>query len=145
MRFLDIGLMVILVVALTAQTGCGGEGEEAMESSAAESSEVSLPEGHPDISGTGRDEAPPLTRIAYACAEGQGFELALLEGTETAQLTLDGQVYELAMRPVASGMEYSDGQLTLRGKGMEAFVERDGESVRSDCKASGHPTSTMED
>lgn len=146
MRLIGTRWVSFLLVGLVAQAACGGTGEDAADSPAtAETAETALPEGHPDISGMDVEAAPALTRITFACADGQGFELALLEGTETAQLTLDGEMYVLAMQPVASGLEYSDGKVTVRGKGMEAFVERDGESIRSDCKASGHPTSATEE
>lgn len=141
------GLSVAVSLALLGLTGawaCGGEAGEA-ESEAA----VALPEGHPSVEGQAAESATPggmqaphgnVSVLVYECAESASFTFTVAEGVEKAALRLaDGQVFQLDQLPAGSGMEYSDGTYTFRGKGPEATVEKDGEVLLADCQATGHP------
>jgi membrane-bound inhibitor of C-type lysozyme len=138
-RYGKIGLLALAGLFVLGACGRSEETETgATASGAAAGTEAAqLPEGHPDI---GAMEMPAaVTRIGFECADQATFELAMFEGTERARLTIGEEVHELERQEVASGMSYSDGSLTLHGKGMDAYVEKDGERILSDCKAAGHP------
>jgi len=104
-----------------------------------------MPAGHPATDSTapaaGRMQAPhgQVSVVVYQCADDQSFMLTVASGVGQAALRIDGEVYKLESQEVASGMEYSDGTYTFRGKGQEAFVEKDGEPLFTDCVATGHP------
>ena len=87
-------------------------------------------------------EAPhgKVSVLAYECADEQSFMFTIAEGVEKAALRMsDGQIFQLDQQPTGSGMDYSDGTYTFRGKGPEASVEKDGEPLFTDCRATGHP------
>jgi putative lipoprotein len=69
--------------------------------------------------------APPRTYV-YQCADGLRF-IARTDG-ETATVFLPARTMHLRHVPAASGAKYSDGQVTLWGKGEEATFEFDGSS-----------------
>lgn len=73
--------------------------------------------------------AAPRTYV-YQCVDGLRF-VARTEG-ETASVFLPGQTLHLPQVPAASGAKYSDGQVTLWGKGEEATFEFDG--ARRACR-----------
>jgi membrane-bound inhibitor of C-type lysozyme len=76
--------------------------------------------------------------LLYECAEG-GFMLTIAEGVNKAALRIDETVYQLDQQESETGMSFSDGSYTFRGEGDTAQVEKDGETVFSDCRATGHP------
>ena len=80
-----------------------------------------------------------VTSMTYQCADEKSFMLTLAAGVSVAALRMDDQVYQLEQQEVASGMEFSDGSITFRGEGPEGYVEKDGEQIFTDCKATGHP------
>lgn len=76
--------------------------------------------------------------LLYECTEG-GFMLTVAEGVKKAALRIDDTIYQLDEQEAETGMTFSDGGYTFRGEGDTATVEKDGETVFSDCKATGHP------
>ena len=69
------------------------------------------------------DETPGETRVVYDCEGGRGFEAVFRVGREEALLLIDGQELLLPQVPAASGIAFSDGSVTFRAKGLEAFTE----------------------
>jgi membrane-bound inhibitor of C-type lysozyme len=150
MRFLKAFLTAGCLMAAAA---CGAEGgdqnagtDEAesvgTDAAQAQTGQTAMPEGHPAVEGM--EAGPAVTRISYICAGDQRFEAAFMEGQRAVTLAMDGTVYELTLQESESGLLFSDGSLTLHGQGMAAFVERDGELLRSDCKATGHATEPVD-
>jgi membrane-bound inhibitor of C-type lysozyme len=72
---------------------------------------------------------PPPRTLVYQCADGLRF-VARTEG-ETASVFLPDRTIHLRHVPAASGAKYSDGQVTLWGKGEEAVLELGDESRRA--------------
>ncbi|TQI80407.1 membrane-bound inhibitor of C-type lysozyme [Serratia fonticola] len=57
-----------------------------------------------------------------------------LDGQEsTVSLVMDGEQLKLKQVLAASGAKYSDGKYTFWSKGQNAFVERNGKVIMSDC------------
>lgn len=57
-----------------------------------------------------------------------------LDGQEsTVSLVMDGEQLKLKQVMAASGAKYSDGKYTFWSKGQNAFVERNGKVIMSDC------------
>jgi len=139
-RHMPFVLATLMVVA-----ACGaeqaGEAGEAGETTSAEAQEATGGAGamqnpHGEMEMPGQSG---LTRISYACADGNSLQLVLHEGTGQADLVMGEETVTLAATPAASGMKFTDGTWVFHGKGPEALVEKDGERVYSDCRASGHP------
>ena len=80
-----------------------------------------------------------LGAAGCASADDKSFALTVASGVGQAALRADDGVFQLNQQEVASGMEFSDGTYTFRGQGQEAFVEKDGERIYTDCVAAGHP------
>ena len=79
--------------------------------------------------------SPTGTKYVYACAEGKTFEmLAYPAAQERATLTISAKTIELKQERSASGVRYSDGTITLIGKGLEATIEERGVTTYKDCK-----------
>jgi membrane-bound inhibitor of C-type lysozyme len=80
------------------------------------------------LSGCGPD-APPLdptpgeTRVVYSCEGGRDFAATFHTGRSMVQLEVEGAVMELPQIPSASGIAYSDGKVTFRAKGLDAFTQ----------------------
>ena len=67
--------------------------------------------------------SPTGTKYVYACAEGKTFEmLAYPAAQERATLTISGKTIELKQERSGSGVRYSDGTVTLIGKGLDAMI-----------------------
>ncbi len=121
-----------IVAGTIGLAACGGEtadqaaSETAGEGEAATGAVMQAPHGNVSV-------------VLFECVEG-GFMLTMAEGTGKAALRIDETVYQLdeqeAEEPV---MLYSDGSYTFRGEGGAATVEKDGEPILTECKASGHP------
>lgn len=129
----------ILTVTMLGLAACTGE---ATDQAAAGGTAAELAEGQDTMGTEGMARAPhgKVSTIAYECADGGAFTLTIAEGVGKAALRLaDGEIHQLDQAEVASGMEYSNGTYTFRGKGAQATVEMDGEPLLSDCEASGHP------
>lgn len=128
-----------LLAGLLGLAACAGE---TADQEAAADDAVETTEGQAAGAGEGMGEAPhgQVSMVGYECADGGAFTLTVAPGVAKAALRLaDGEVHQLDQVEVASGMEFSDGTYTFRGKGPEADVEMDGEPLLSDCKAAGHP------
>ncbi|MGE0152913.1 MAG: MliC family protein [Reyranellaceae bacterium] len=70
-------------------------------------------------------ETPPVDGpkpTAYACAGEQTF-LVVYKAGEAADLVLGTRTFTLKQVPAGSGFRYTDGTLTLVGKGREAILE----------------------
>lgn len=127
----------LAVIALMGVAGCQTEADT-------ESEATEMPAGESATEGqapAGQMEAPhgQVSVLMYECADGSGFALTVAPGVGKAALRYDEGVYQLDQQEVASGMEFSDGVYTFRGKGAEGYVEKDGEALFSDCAATGHP------
>jgi membrane-bound inhibitor of C-type lysozyme len=132
--------MILMVVGLFGAAGCASEtADEQPEASATE-----MPAEAPE--GMGEMSAPhgQVSVVMYQCADDKQFALTVAPGVGQAALRTDGEVFQLEQQEVASGMEFSDGTYTFRGQGPEAFVEKDGERIYTDCVAAGHPETVEE-
>ena len=126
--------MIMIAAGLLGAAGCASEtADDQAEAAAATEGEASdemeqmqAPHGQVSV-------------VMYQCAEEKSFALTVAPGVGQAALRVDGEVFQLDQQEVASGMEYSDGTYTFRGKGPEAVVEKDGEPIFVDCTAAGHP------
>ncbi len=132
---------LLLAAGVVGLYGCAsesaeGEADAAGEMPAAEAGmEGQAPEGMGEMS------APhgQVSVLMYQCADDRAFALTVAPGVGQAALRIEGESFPLEQQEVASGMEFSDGTYTFRGQGPEAYVEKDGERIFSDCVASGHP------
>jgi membrane-bound inhibitor of C-type lysozyme len=138
----------MLSTGMLGLAACAGE---APDQEAADAAASEMPEGHPAVEGeageqpaaesTAGMEAPhgQVSMGEYTCADGASFTLTVAPGVAKAALRLGDEVVQLDQVETGSGMEFSDGTYTFHGKGPEAFVEKDGEQILTDCQASGHP------
>ena len=132
---------MLVVAGVVGLVGCGsesadGEADAAAEMPAAEAgAEGQAPEGMGEMS----SPHGQVSVLMYQCADDGAFELTVAPGVGQAALRIEGESFPLQQQEVASGMEFSDGTYTFRGQGPEAYVEKDGERIFSDCMASGHP------
>ena len=134
---------VLMVAGLVGAVGCASEtADEQAETAAAEmpAADGEAPEGMGEMS------APhgQVSVVMYQCADDKSFALTVAPGVGQAALRVEDGVFPLDQQEVASGMEYSDGTYTFRGKGPEAYVEKDGETIYADCTAAGHPETVEE-
>ena len=136
------GATILMAMGLLGVAGCASEtANEQADAAAAEmpadqaATEGDAPEG------MGEMNAPhgQVSVIVYRCADDKSFALTVAPGVGQAALRADDGVFQLNQQEVASGMEFSDGTYTFRGEGPEAFVEKDGERIYTDCVAAGHP------
>lgn len=136
------GATVLLAMGVFGAAGCAGEAADDQAEVTAEE----MPAGHPAAdgeaaAGMGEMGAPhgQVSVVIYQCADEKSFALTMAPGVGQAALRFDEGVFPLEQQEVASGMEFSDGTYTVRGQGPDAFVEKDGERIFTDCSASGHP------
>lgn len=124
---------LVMAAGLLGAVACSSESaeEQADAAAAAAESPVSM----------GQVQAPhgEVSSMMYECADEKSFMFTIAPGVAQAALRMGDEVYELDQQEVASGVEFSDGSITFRGKGPEAFVEKDGEPIFTDCNAVGHP------
>lgn len=137
-------VMLLMGMGLLGAAGCAPDAAEQVEDAAAEmpaDTEGEAPEGMGEMS------APhgQVSVVMYTCADEKGFALTLAPGVGQAALRLEDGVFQLEQQEVASGMAFSDGTYTFRGKGPEAMVEMNGEPVYVDCVAAGHPEAPVEE
>ena len=126
--------MILVAAGLLGATGCASEtADDQAEAAAASEGEA------PAEMGQTQSPHGQVSVVMYRCAEEKSFALTVAPGVGQAALRVDGEVFQLDQQEVASGMEYSDGSYTFRGKGTEADVEKDGEPLFVDCVAAGHP------
>jgi membrane-bound inhibitor of C-type lysozyme len=128
------GATILLTAGLFVAAGCASE--TADEQAAGE---TAAQEGGPAAMGQMSAPHGQVSVIMYKCADEKSFTLTVAEGVGKAALRAEEGSFQLDQQEVGSGMEYSDGSYTFRGKGPEAFVEKDGERVYTDCMAVGHP------
>ncbi len=138
-------VMLLMMTGLLGAAGCATEAaDEQVEDAAAE-----MPAGMEGEApaGMGEMSAPhgQVSVVMYTCADDKGFALTLAPGVGQAALRVEDGVFQLTQQEVASGMEFSDGTYTFRGKGPEATVEMNGEPVYVDCTAAGHPVAPVEE
>lgn len=127
-------LMYLVTGAAFAMAACGGAADET-ETSAGESAEpaettAEAPEGHEAMGGAS-------TALMYECAEG-GFTLMLLDGASRARIELDDGTHDLEASPSDDGMGYVGDGIEFMGRGTAATVSLGGETVYTECEASGH-------
>ncbi len=87
------------------------------------------------------DEKPPIegpAPLAYGCAGGQTFMVVYKRGEE-ADLIMGTRSFTLRQVPSGSGFRYSDGTLTLVGKGREAMLEGAPGGTLRECIARDKP------
>ena len=126
--------MILIAAGLLGAAGCASETADDQPDAAAAT------EGEAPAE-TGEMQAPhgQVSVIMYQCADEKSFALTVAPGVGQAALRADDGVFQLNQQEVGSGMEFSDGTYTFRGEGQEAFVEKDGERIYTDCAAAGHP------
>ncbi|MDR1709045.1 MAG: MliC family protein [Candidatus Accumulibacter sp.] len=72
----------------------------------------------------GKNPAPGgMNRVLYRCDNGERVEMHYFPERETATLIRNGRSLELRQRPAGSGVIYSNGPNTVRGKGREIMLE----------------------
>lgn len=77
----------------------------------------------------------PLAReVAFDCSHGESLSVRFQPAQGVAVLLRHGSAVELPQQPSASGFLYSNGPITLRGKGTDLTVEI-GRMVPIQCKA----------
>ena len=131
--------MLLLMVGLFGVAGCASE--------TAEDQAAEMPATEGDApAGMGEAQSPhgQVTVVMYQCADEKAFALTVASGVGQAALRIEDGVYQLEQQEVASGMGFSDGTYTFRGEGPEAYVERDGVRIFTDCTAAGHPEAVGE-
>jgi membrane-bound inhibitor of C-type lysozyme len=69
------------------------------------------------------DPTPGETRVVYSCEGGRGFAATFHIGRNTVLLEIEGTPLELPQIPSGSGIAYSDGKVTFRAKGLDAYTE----------------------
>lgn len=82
-------------------------------------------------------ETPPIDGpkpIAYACAGEQTFSVVYRKGEE-ADLIMGTKTFTLKQLPAGSGFKYTDGTVTLSGKGREAMLDGAPGGALRDCIA----------
>jgi membrane-bound inhibitor of C-type lysozyme len=87
------------------------------------------------------DEKPPVegpTPVAYGCAGEQTFSVVYKKGEE-ADLVMGTKTFTLKQVQGGSGFKYSDGTVTLTGKGREAMLEGAPGGVLRECMAKDRP------
>lgn len=75
-----------------------------------------------------------VNEVSYACIGDQRISVRYFLGQTRADLSYEGKTFSLNQLPSGSGIRYSDGNLTLLGKGDEAFVEQAGARLFDGCK-----------
>jgi membrane-bound inhibitor of C-type lysozyme len=137
----SIGMVprALAAIAVLGLAACQSEADT--EGTEAEATEMPADHAEGQTPAAGQMEAPhgQVSVLMYECADGGAFALTVAPGVAKAALRFDEGVFQLDQQEVASGMEFSDGTYTFRGQGAEGYVEKDGEEIFSDCKATGHP------
>lgn len=66
---------------------------------------------------------PNVNVVNYQCENGESIRVSYFIDQEKAILERNGDSIELPQRPAASGMLYSNGPNTIRGKGNDLSLE----------------------
>jgi len=91
----------------------------------------------------GCTSAEQKNQWSYACPDGYQFTAiyardgnsVLVEPVKVeAGMENDAESFKLELERSASGSRYSDGEIVLWSKGVEALIEVDGEILHSDCQ-----------
>src|SRR5690606_18819244 len=61
--------------------------------------------------------------VGFHCANGEQVMIRFLTGSEVAILTRNGESIELRQQPAASGFWYTNGPISIRGKGNDLDLE----------------------
>lgn len=134
--------MVLMVAGLLGAAGCASESaDDQADTSATEMPADQAATDGEAPAGMGEATAPhgEVSVVMFDCADDKSFALTMAPGVGQAALRIEDGVFQMEQQEVASGMEFSDGTYTFRGQGPEAFVEKDGEPIYTDCVAAGHP------
>ena len=80
------------------------------------------------LAACGSDPPPIKVRktestVTYSCENGRALQALFRAGEPAVTLTIEGQTLVLPQVPSGSGIAFSDGSLTFRAKGQEAFTE----------------------
>jgi membrane-bound inhibitor of C-type lysozyme len=126
---------MLLAAGLFVAAGCASEKADDQASPETTAQEG----GAAETNGEMKSPHGQVSVIMFNCADEKSFTLTVAAGVGKAALRTEDGVFQLDQQEVASGMEYSDGSYTFRGKGSDAFVEKDGERIFTDCMAAGHP------
>ena len=82
----------------------------------------------------GDDDSTHEERVRYACADGASFDAIFFPASERrAIIFLNDLRFELTQEPAASGVQYSNGGVTLRTQGRDAFVQQANQVTLRDC------------
>lgn len=132
---------LLLAAGMVGLYGCASESAEGEADAAGDmpAAEAGMEGQAPDGMGEMGSPHGQVSVLMYTCADDRAFALTVAPGVGQAALRIEGESFPLQQQEAASGMEFSDGTYTFRGKGPEAYVEKDGEQIFSDCVASGHP------
>lgn len=139
--------MVLMVAGLLGAAGCASESAE--DQTDANGTEMPADQAATDgdaPAGMGEATAPhgQVSVVMFQCADDKMFSLTVAPGVGQAALRIEDEVFQMEQQEAASGMAFSDGTYTFRGEGPEAFVEKDGERIYTDCMAAGHPATAPE-
>lgn len=77
---------------------------------------------------------PAVRTVAFSCTNGETLSVQFFLNEEKAILTRNGSDIEMPQQPSASGIWYSNGPNTLRGKGDDLTVQI-GRMVPLQCTA----------
>jgi membrane-bound inhibitor of C-type lysozyme len=77
-----------------------------------------------------------INKVSYRCDDGKGFT-AEFRDDATAKTTFGSKVIVLTQDTAASGIRYSNGSVTLVGKGPNAFVEVGDNTLFANCVETG--------
>jgi len=135
-------VMLLLVTGLLGAAACAPAADDQAEEATAEAPAAT--EGEAPASGQMNAPHGQVSVVMYQCADQKQFALTIASGVGQAALRTEEGVFQLAQQEVASGMEFSDGTYTFRGKGPEATVEKNGEPLYTNCAAAGHPETVEE-
>lgn len=133
---------VLLAMGLLGAVACASEtADDQPEAADTEMPAEGSGMGEEAPAAMGEMDAPhgQVSVLMYQCADDKMFALTVAPGVGQAALRLEDGVFQLEQQEVASGMEFSDGTYTFRGQGPDAYVEKEGERVFTDCVAAGHP------
>lgn len=83
----------------------------------------------PQVIGDSQDRA-----VDFRCATGEDITVRFLAEQDAAILTRSGENIELKQRPAASGFWYTNGPISIRGKGHNLSLEI-GRMMPIECQA----------
>lgn len=85
------------------------------------------------LGGCVHHQAEETSTLHYRCGT-LPLTVLLDNGRQEVNLILDGNPLTLKQQPAASGTRYADDNYAFWSKGEEAFIERHGKTIISDCR-----------